>query len=299
MAKDTARPLGRETYDGLSFKQAMANGVNVHYREAGDPQKKHLVLLHGFPSTSRMWDRLIPGLAANYHLIAPDYPGFGLSDAPPPDTFAYTFDNIALTMRDLLRQLQIKRYTILMQDYGGPIGFRMAMTDPDAITAIISQNAAAYDAALGPTWDTRKAFWKDPDANRAALQKNLLSLEAARLRHVGTSPNIALYDPNNWNDEFAMLNRPGMAEIHTALFYDYRNNVASYPIWQAWLRAAKPRMQVVWGRYDASFMVEGTHGFGRDNPNCETHILDASHFPLDEKPDEVRALHLEFLSKYV
>jgi len=175
----------------------------------------------------------------------------------------------------------------------------MAMADTPAIQAIVAQNAAAYDVALGPTWDARKAFWKDPDANREILKKNLLSFDAARTRHVGKTPNVELYDPNSWNDEFAMLNRPGMGDIHTTLFYDYRNNVASYPKWQAWLRQTKPPMQVVWGRYDLSFMVEGAQGFGRDNPNCETHILDAGHFPMDEKPDEVCALHLDFLSRHL
>jgi pimeloyl-ACP methyl ester carboxylesterase len=246
-----------------------------------------------------MWDRLIPTLATRYHVIAPDYPGFGLSEAPPPAAFSYTFDHLAAVIGELVRQLGIRRYTIVMQDYGGPVGFRMAMADPGAVAAIIAQNAAAYDEALGPVWDARKAFWKDPVSNRETLQSNLLSLEAARTRHVGKTPNVELYDPNTWNDEYVMLSRPGMADIQTALFYDYRNNVASYPKWQAWLREVKPRMQVVWGRYDASFMVEGAHGFGRDNPNCETHILDASHFPMDEKPDEVRALHMEFLSRHL
>jgi pimeloyl-ACP methyl ester carboxylesterase len=286
-------------YDGIRFKRASIEGVGIHYQEAGDPARPHLLLLHGFPSTSRMWDRLVPALAARYHVIAPDYPGFGLSDAPPPDKFNYTFDHIAAVMSELVRQLGIRRYTIVMQDYGGPIGFRMAMADTPAIQAIVAQNAAAYDAALGPTWDARKAFWKDPEANREILQKNLLSFDAARTRHVGKTPNLEFYDPNSWNDEYAMLNRPGMGDIHTTLFYDYRNNVASYPKWQAWLRAAKPPMQVVWGRYDLSFMVEGAKGFGRDNPNCETHILDAGHFPMDEKPDEVRALHLDFLSGHL
>jgi len=286
-------------YDGIQFRRIAIDGVGIHYQEAGDPSKPHIILLHGFPSTSRMWDRLIPTLATKYHVIAPDYPGFGLSDAPPPAAFAYTFDHIATVMRQLVRQLGIVRYAIVMQDYGGPIGFRMAMVSQGSTTAMITQNAAAYDAALGPTWDARKAFWKNPDPNRQILQKNLLSFDATRTRHLGKSPNLELYDPNAWHDEFAMLNRPGMIDIQTALFYDYRNNVTSYANWQAWLREAKPRMQVVWGGYDLSFLVEGAVGFEGDNPNCETHIVDAGHFPMDERPDEVRDLHMEFLSKYI
>ena len=297
MADDTQKSSSAVRYDGIRFQRATVEGIGIHYQEAGDPARPHLVLLHGFPSTSRMWDRLIPALATRYHVIAPDYPGFGLSDAPSPESFSYTFDHIAVLMRALVKQLGIARYTIVMQDYGGPIGFRMAMADTNAIQAIVSQNAAAYDVALGPVWDARKAFWKDPEPNREILKKNLLSFDAARTRHVGKTPNVELYDPNAWNDEYAMLNRPGMGDIHTALFYDYRNNVASYPKWQAWLREAKPRMQVVWGRYDVSFMVEGAQGFTRDNPNCETHVIDAGHFPMDEKPDEVRALHMDFLNR--
>jgi len=286
-------------YDGRRFRRAVITGVGIHYQEAGDPGRPHLVLLHGFPSSSRMWDRLIPALAPRYHVIAPDYPGFGLSDAPSPGSFSYTFDNIAAVMAELVRHLGIRRYTIVMQDYGGPIGFRMAMADPGAVETIVAQNVAAYDAALGPTWDVRKAFWKDPEGHRDVLQKNFLSFEAARIRHLGKTPNVELYDPNDWNDEFLLLSRPGLAEIQTTLFYDYRNNVASYPKWQAWLRQNRPPMQMVWGRYDLSFMVEGAQGFSHDNPNCETHIIDAGHFPLDEKPDAVRGLHLEFLSRHL
>jgi len=299
MANDISDTSGVRRYDGIRFRRATVEGIGIHYQEAGDPARPHLLLLHGSPSSSRMWDRLIPALATRYHVVAPDYPGFGLSDAPPPATFRYTFDHLAAMIAGFVKQLGIKRYSIVMQDYGGPVGFRMAMADTSAIETIIAQNAAAYDAALGPTWDVRKAFWKAPAANRESLQKNLLSFDAARTRHVGKSPNVELYDPNSWHDEYRMLNQPGMGDIHTALFYDYRNNVASYPAWQAWLRKTKPPMQVVWGRYDLSFMVEGAQGFGQDNPSCETHILDAGHFPLDEKPDEVAALHMEFLSRHL
>ena len=286
-------------YDGIRFRHETVNGVGIHFIEAGDRAAPALILLHGFPSTSRMWDRLIPSLLPHFHVIAPDYPGFGLSDAPAPNAFAYTFDNLAAIMRALLRQIGIERYSLVMQDYGGPVGFRMALAEPDRLGVIAAQNLAAYDVALGPLWDARKAFWADPKANHDRLQKNLLSLDAARTRHLGSSPHPELYDPNSWQDEYVMLNRPGMGEIHTTLFYDYRNNVAAYPKWQAWLRAARPQLLVTWGRYDLSFMLEGANGFARDNPNTETHILDAGHFPLDEAPDQVRGLTLEFLQKHL
>jgi len=287
------------SYDGIRFRREIVNGVGVHFQEAGDPARPALLLLHGFPSTSRMWDRLIPSLLPHYHVIAPDYPGFGLSDAPSPNVFSYTFDNLASCMMALLRQLGVETYSLVVQDYGGPIGFRMALAESERLKVIVAQNNAAYDEALGPLWDARKAFWADPEPNRERLQKNLLSLDAARVRHVGSSPHPELYDPNNWHDEYAMLNRPGLGDIHTTLFYDYRNNVASYTKWQAWLRRAQPPFLLVWGRYDLSFMEEGALGFSRDNPKTETHIIDASHFPLDEAPDEVCALTVTFLRKWL
>lgn len=284
-------------YDGIQFRREVVHGVGIHFIEAGDRTAPALLLLHGFPSTSRMWERLIPALLPHFHVIAPDYPGFGLSDAPAPDAFVYSFDNLAGVMRALLRQIGVERYSLIMQDYGGPIGFRMALAEPERLGVIVAQNLAAYDEALGPLWEARKAFWADPKTNHDKLQKNLLSLDAARVRHIGSSPRLELYDPNSWNDEYVMLGRPGMGEIQTTLFYDYRNNVTAYPKWQAWLRTARPPLLVTWGRYDMSFMPEGAQGFARDNPNTETHILDASHFPMDEAPDEVRQLTLAFLRK--
>lgn len=287
------------TFDGIRFRRADVEGVGIHYQEAGGSGRPTLLLLHGFPSTSRMWDRLIPTLAGRYHVIAPDYPGFGLSDAPSPDAFEYTFDHLARMMSALLRQIGIAQYSLIMQDYGGPVGFRLGLMEPERLKVVITQNAAAYDAALGPLWAARKAFWADPQPNLETLKKNFLSLDAARIRHIGNSPNIERYDPNAWGDEFAMLTRPGMAEIQTALFYDYRNNVACYPQWQEWLGRVRPPMLVVWGRYDASFMLEGAAGFARDNPNTETHIIDAGHFPLDEAPDQVRRLTMDFLARHL
>ena len=286
-------------YDGVTFHREIVNGVGVHYQAAGDPARPTLLFLHGFPSTSRMWDRLIPTLSPYYHVIAPDYPGFGLSDAPSPVEFDYTFDSLADVMMALLHQIGVDDYSLVMQDYGGPVGFRMAMAQPGRLKVIAAQNMAAYDEALGPTWDARKAFWADPVANRAALETNLLSLETTRIRHVGSSPHVELYDPNCWQDEYAMLRRPGMIEIQRTLFYDYRNNVASYPKWQSWLRAARPPMQVIWGRYDPSFLPQGAWGFARDNPKTETHVIDAGHFPMDEAPDQVRELTLSFLRKHL
>jgi pimeloyl-ACP methyl ester carboxylesterase len=291
--------MGQAEYGRIRYRREIIDGVGIHYQEAGDPTKPTLVLLHGFPSTSRMWDRLIPTLAVEYHVLAPDYPGFGLSDAPSPKTFDYTFDHLADLVSALLERIGVRRYGLVVQDYGGPIGFRMALAHPERLSLIVLQNAAAYEVALGPTWDTRRAYWAEPEANLAALQTNLLSLEAARRRHVGSSPNVDRYDPNTWADEGAMLSRAGQNEIQSTLFYDYRNNVSAYPRWQEWLRTARPILLVVWGRYDTSFQVAGAGGFAKDDPNAETHVLDAGHFPLDECPDEVRELTMGFLRKHL
>jgi pimeloyl-ACP methyl ester carboxylesterase len=280
----------------ITFHEQIIDGHKIFYRQAGPKSAPTLLLLHGFPSSSRMWDRLIPHLADRYHIIAPDYPGFGHSDAPSPDRFSYTFDNLASNIDKLTEQLNLQSYVLVMQDYGGPIGFRLALAHPERVRAMIVQNAAAHDEALGPLWNARKAFWQDPEPNTATLQANFLSLEATRLRHIGKTPHPERYDPDTWTDELAFLSRPGQAEIQTALFYDYRTNVAAYPLWQAWLQQWKPPLLVVWGRYDPSFEVAGAAAYQRDVPRAELVLLDAGHFALDEAPDKVARLVGDFLA---
>jgi len=209
--------------------------------------------------------------------------------------FAYTFDHIASLMDRFTETLGIGRYVLYMQDYGGPVGFRLALAHPERVMALVIQNAVAHDEGLGPLWEKRRAFWADRQANEAALEQNLMSFDAAKQRHVGTSPNIERYDPDLWADEYAFLSQPGQREIQSDLFYDYRTNVAAYPKWQAWLRQTQPPTLVVWGRYDPSFTVAEPAAYQRDLPKAEVHVLDAGHFALDEKADQVAILIRRFL----
>jgi pimeloyl-ACP methyl ester carboxylesterase len=244
-----------------------------------------------------MFDTLIPLLADRYHIVAPDYPGFGHSDAPPRSTFAYTFDNLAEVIGALTRKLELSSYVLYLQDYGGPIGFRLALAHPEKVRAIVIQNAVAHEEGLGPAWDLRRAFWKGRTEYESRVIPGFTSLAGARERHVGSSPHPERYNPDTWTDEFASLSRPGMTGIQADLFYDYQTNVASYPKWQAWMREHKPPMLVVWGRYDPSFTVAGAGAYERDVPAAEIYLLDAGHFALDEKVDEIASLIRTFLAK--
>lgn len=281
-----------------SYNRVEIDGVSVFYREAGPRDAPTILLLHGYPSSSRQWDPLLPLLADRYHLIAPDYPGFGQSDAPPPDRYAYTFENLARTMQGLVARLGIARYTLFLQDYGGPVGFRMALADPERVAALIVQNANAYTEGLGAKWAGIAAYWADPAAHPEQVE-TFTSLEAARQRHLGTSPNSERYNPDSWADEFAALSRPGQREIQAALLSDYRTNVASYPAWQAWMRAHPVPTLVLWGRFDPSFIVPGGEAYLRDMPAAELHLLDAGHFALDEATDTVARLTRDFLARHL
>ena len=272
------------------------DGVGVFYREAGPKDAPAIVLLHGFPSSSREFDTLIPLLATRYHLIAPDFPGFGQSDAPPPSSYAYTFDNLAKTINRLLEQLKINRYTLYLHDYGGPVGFRIISAHPDRLRALIIQNANAYREGLGVKWAGIAQYWADPKVHPEVFDA-FVSLTATEQRHTLGTSHPERYNPDTWTDEYAHLSKPGQREIQADLLYDYRTNVASYSVWQAWLREHKPPTLVVWGRNDPSFIAPGAEAFKRDLPDAEIHLLDAGHFALDEKNDEIASLILAFLAK--
>lgn len=281
----------------IVYRTAQVDGISIFYREAGPREAPTLLLLHGLPSSSRMFEPLFALLADQYHLIAPDYPGFGHSDWPDPKKFAYTFDHIAETMCHFTESLGLSRYTLYMQDYGGPVGFRMILAHPERVQALIIQDAVAHNEGLGENWETRRAFWADRATNEAALRVNLLSLATTRSRHVGNDPDIERHDPDLWTDEFCFLNQPGQAEIQVDLFYDYRTNVEAYPRWQAWLREKQPRLLVVWGKYEVSFDSSEPEAYRRDVPNAEVHIVDGGHFALDTAADQIAQLVREFMKK--
>lgn len=277
------------------YRTVQVDGVSIFYREAGPKDAPTILLLHGLPSSSRMFQPLLTRLADSYHLVAPDYPGFGHSDWPDPMQFAYTFDHIASVMHDFTLALGLSRYTLYMQDYGGPVGFRMALAHPDRVQALIVQDAVAHNEGLGANWATRRAFWTDRQANEEALRKNLLSLTPTKTRHVGDDPNVDLYDPDLWTDEFAFLSSPGQAQIQSDLFYDYRTNVENYPKWQAWMQKTQPRLLVIWGKHDLSFDPGEPERYRKDVTKAQVYVLDAGHFALDTKAGEIAALVIQFM----
>jgi len=241
-----------------------------------------------------MFQPLLTRLADKYHLIAPDYPGFGHSDWPDPKQFNYTFDNIAHVIDDFTKALGLTRYTLYLQDYGGPVGFRIVLAHPERVEAIIVQDAVSHNEGLGVNWKTRRAYWADRATYEEALRKNLLSMDATRTRHVGDDPNVQLYDPDLWADEYAFLNSPGQAQIQINLFYDYRTNVDAYPKWQAWMQKAQPKLLVLWGKHDLSFDPGEPERYRKDVPSAEIHVLDAGHFALDTKADDIAELVRRF-----
>ena len=251
----------------VEHKTATVDGIRMFYREAGPRDAPVIVLLHGFPSSSRMFTTLFPLLSAGYHLIAPDYPGFGHSDAPSPKMFLYTFDHLAHCVGKFLAQLNISRYALYLQDYGGPVGFRLASESPESITALIIQNAVVHVEGLSEAWAIRKAFWLDRAAHGETIRQALLSVDVARQRHLAGVARPELIDPDTWSDEFAFLTRPGMAELQLELIFDYQSNVVAYPRWQAYLRDRRPPMLVVWGKNDPLFTVAGAMAFGE---KCQT-----------------------------
>jgi pimeloyl-ACP methyl ester carboxylesterase len=277
------------------YRTVKSGGLSIFYREAGPKDAPTILLLHGLPSSSRMFQSLLTRLADNYHLVAPDYPGFGHSDWPDPKQFDYTFDHIASVMDDFTQALGLSHYTLYMQDYGGPVGFRMALAHPERVQALIVQDAVSHNEGLGVNWVTRRAFWADRAGQEEAMRANLLSMAATKTRHVGDDPKTELYDPDLWTDEYAFLNSPGQGQIQSDLFYDYRTNVDAYPKWQAWMQKTQPRLLVLWGKHDLSFDPGEPERYRKDVANAKVYVLDAGHFALDTKADEIAVLVREFM----
>ncbi len=281
----------------IRYRTVQVDGLSIFYREAGPKDAPTILLLHGFPSSSRMFNPLFERLSTKYHLVAPDYPGFGHSDHPDPASFAYTFDHITTVMNDFVTTIGLSKYSLYLQDYGGPVGFRLAISHPERVESIIVQNAVAHEDGLGPLWATRRAFWANRSAHEAAFRASFLSLKTTRQRHVGNDPDISRYDPDLWMDEFSFLSQPGEAQIQSDLFYDYRTNVALYPAWQAWLRNRQPRLLVLWGKYDPSFQVAEAAADKRDVKNAEVFILDSGHFALDTDSAKIATAIEGFLAR--
>ncbi|GAY15703.1 alpha/beta fold hydrolase [Mycobacterium sp. shizuoka-1] len=274
------------------------DGHRLFYREAGDLDSPTIVLLHGFPTSSFMFRQLIPQLADRYRVIAPDMLGFGLSDAPPVDEFDYTFDALAALTAGLLRGIGVDRYAIYVQDYGAPVGWRLALADPSAITAVVSQNGNAYDAGfVDEFWTTVWAYRDRPGPDTEAPLRGFLSLDATRWQYLTGVADETLVDPEAWHHDYALLSRPGNAEIQLALFGDYATNPPMYPMVHEYFRASRVPVLAVWGRGDEIFGPAGARAFAADSPDAEIHLLDGGHFLLESAVDDVAALMTDFLAR--
>ncbi|MGO4116335.1 alpha/beta fold hydrolase [Rhizobium ruizarguesonis] len=283
----------------VHYRSTQIDGVNMFYREAGPADGPVVLLLHGFPTSSHMFRNLIPLLADRYHVIAPDYPGFGQSDDPDHTKFAYTFGHYADMVDTLMGQLGAAKYAMYVMDYGAPVGYRLALKHPERVTGLIIQNGNAYDEGLRAFWDPIKAYWADGSAQKREALSNLVVLDTTKFQYTDGVKDLSRISPDNWVHDQALLDRPGNKDIQLDLFYDYRMNVPLYPQFQAFFRERKPPALIVWGKNDKIFPEEGAHPYLRDLPNAEVHILDTGHFALEDKLDEMAPLIHDFLDRKV
>lgn len=280
-------------------RTAEVHGIRLFYREAGNEDAPVVLLLHGFPTSSHMFRNLITQLGDRYHVIAPDYPGYGQSDSPDRSSFDYTFDNFANIIDSLLEQLGIAKFAMYVMDYGAPVGWRLALEDPGRITGLIVQNGNAYDEGLKAFWDPIKAYWKDgSDDTRQALAK-LLTIETTIFQYTDGVSDKTRVSPDNWVYDQALLDRPGNADIQLDLFYDYRTNLTLYPAVQTWFREHSPPTLIVWGKNDFIFPADGAHPYKRDLPEVEFHLLDTGHFALEDQLDTMVPLIRDFLARKI
>ena len=278
-----------------------ADGVSVFYRHAGSATAPTILLLHGYPTSSHQFRNLIPLLAEDYRVLAPDLPGFGFTDVPSSRNYTYTFANLATTVAAFLDALKVEKFAVYIFDYGAPTAFRLALQRPDAVTAILSQNGNAYDEGLGPFWDMLRPLWaKNTDENRAGAAKFDLDPQSTKTQYtLGFPDDGSFVPPETYTLDVALLQRPGNVDVQVALFYDYRTNVALYPEWQRYLRERQPPVLAVWGRNDPIFVAPGADAFKRDVPGAEVHLLDAGHFALEGKEAVFAAFIKEFLRRKV
>lgn len=281
------------------YRTATVDGVKIFYREAGPSDGPTVVLLHGFPTSSHMFRNLIPALADRYRVIAPDYPGYGQSDMPDREQFAYTFDHFADLVDGLLDQLGVTRYAMYVMDYGAPVGWRLALKHPERISGLIVQNGNAYEEGLEEFWDPLKAYWADRSEERRRELTKLVSPEITKFQYVDGVSDVSRIAPDNWIQDQALLDRPGNADIQLDLLYDYRTNLALYPEVQAYFRKYAPPAIVVWGKNDSIFPAAGAFPFKRDLADLEFHLIDSGHFALEDRADEMIPLIRDFLDRKV
>ncbi|OIA99528.1 alpha/beta hydrolase [Paenibacillus sp. LC231] len=273
----------------IQYRTARIEGLDIFYREAGAPGSPVVLLLHGFPTSSQMYRQLIPALADQYHVIAPDYPGFGYSSAPDHNQFQYSFNHFSQLIEELLAQLNIKSFYVYLMDYGAPVGFRIAARHPERVRGLIIQNGNAYEEGLEEFWNPIKAYWEDPaNPDKREALRWLTSIEATKWQYTHGVRDTSLISPDTYTLDQALLDRPGNQEIQLDLFLDYGSNPPLYPAWQQYFRDAQPPTLIVWGQGDHIFPENGAHPYLRDLPDAELHILkDAGHFALESHGPEI------------
>lgn len=283
----------------ITYQNATVDGNTIFYREAGPKDAPAVLLLHGFPTSSHMFRNLIPELAGRFHVVAPDLPGFGFSGSPSRTEFQYTFEHLAAVIDRFTQTIGLNRYAIYVFDYGAPVGLRLALSHPERVTAIVSQNGNAYEEGLSQGWNPIQKYWSEPtEENRSALRA-FLTPEATRSQYRFGVPNQALLAPESWELDSARLARPGNDEIQLDLFLDYSSNVALYPKFQEYFRAWRPPLLAVWGKNDPFFLPAGAEAYRRDIPHAEIHLYDTGHFALETHHREIASVIREFLDRKV
>jgi pimeloyl-ACP methyl ester carboxylesterase len=284
----------------VAYRIVKIDGLGIFYREAGPKDAPTLLLLHGFPTSSHMFRNLIPALADQYHVVAPDYPGFGYSSAPSIDKFDYTFDKLADVMEEFTEKIGLEKYTLYVQDYGAPVGYRLAVKHPERVTGLVVQNGNAYEEGLdNDFWKPVKAYWKDRSEENARPLRAFFKVEATKWQYTHGVRNVEAISPDTWTLDQGLLDRPGNNDIQLSLLYSYGSNPALYPTWQAYFRKYQPPTLIVWGKNDKIFPAEGAQPYKRDLKNLEFHLLDTGHFALEEDGDRIATLMRDFLRKHV
>ena len=279
------------------YMYASVEGNKVFYREAGSKTAPTILLLHGFPTSSHMFRDLIPLLADAYHVVAPDLPGFGFSDAPDRKKFVYTFDHLASVIDGFTQAIGLDPYAMYIFDYGAPVGLRLALARPERITAIISQNGNAYEGGLSQGWNPIQKYWKEPTAGNRAALRDFLKPEATKSQYFYGVQDVTLVAPESYELDSTLLARPGNDEIQLDLFLDYASNVALYPKFQDYFRTNRPPLLAVWGKSDPFFLPQGAEAFKRDNPSAEVRFYDAGHFALETHAREIANAIRDFLGR--
>ena len=278
-----------------SIRQVEVDGVRVFYREAGAPDAPAILLLHGFPASSFMYRELIPRLATRYRVIAPDLPGFGFTDVPAARNYKYSFEAIAKTITAFTEAIHLNRYALYIFDYGAPTGLRMALTHPERITAIVSQNGNAYEAGLGDAWAPIRRYWQEPTPQNRQAVRDILTPDGIKMQYTFGVPHPENIGPEGYTLDAAMIARPGNMDIQLDLFLDYANNVKLYPAFQQYFRQSKPPLLAIWGKNDPFFIPAGAEGYKKDIPNAKIQFLDTGHFATETHVVEIAAAMLEFL----